>query len=210
MSDLIRLLPTQIVDGALRRGDGVAVGLVLGGAPSWELTDAATQAGLGATYRQILHALQHPISVYLVDAPIDYRAALARIDVQRQQAAPPMLAAVLQECSARISAEVPHLTHARQVLWAVPGAPAAHVRRGRAPGAAQADLTQAQAQARALLTALSSLGAALPPQLPSAETIARVLYAQLDPIRAIRYPLHGPLLPRVQSLFLGGDAHAEP
>jgi len=37
MNDLRATFPIQIVRGALLRSDGIAVGLVSGGAPAWDL-----------------------------------------------------------------------------------------------------------------------------------------------------------------------------
>ena len=79
MSDLRSIFPTQIVRGALLRPDGMAVGLVVGGAPSWDLLSLAARGQAGSDYHRLLLTLDAPIDVYLVDQPPDAAGEIATL-----------------------------------------------------------------------------------------------------------------------------------
>jgi xanthine/CO dehydrogenase XdhC/CoxF family maturation factor len=206
--------------GALLRSDGVAVGLVGGGAPNWDLLAPAEQAAVGDAYHRLLLALDAPLDVYQIDQP----PALAneiRVMHERQSANPhPLQATVLGEMTEYL-ADLAHSSRSRakQVVWAITVAPlgtgvasglnlASLVRRPSAqrtassathnrPEAEGRALMLAQDKARHLASALHTLRSAQPPYLLSAEEIGRVLYRVADPVRAVRYELEGPLLDRL-------------
>ena len=214
MSDLQQLFPTQIVRGALLRPDGVAVGLVSGGAPSWDLLSRSARAQAGSEYHRLLLSLDAPIDLYVVDQPPDLAGEIATLLSRQDRADTPVLAAVrsaiadyLTELAAQSG------SRAKQVIWAVTasgGMGARGVSRldiqrltGRratahATSGISSALPQAAEQARRLADALSQLDGTPAPRLLEAEEIARLLYNLADPVRAQRYPLTGTLLDRVR------------
>src|SRR5262245_45568764 len=120
MSDLRAIFPTQIVRGALLRPDGIAVGLVSGGAPSWDLLSLAARSQAGDDYHRLLLALDAPLDVYVVDQPPDVAGEIGLL-LERQDAADhPLLAAVLSEMTdylTELSGQSG--SRAKQVIWAV-------------------------------------------------------------------------------------------
>jgi hypothetical protein len=220
MNELRTLFPIQIVRGAFLRPDGVAVGLVNGGAPSWDLLSLSARSQAGSDYHRLLLALDAPIDVYLVDQPPDIAREISTLLDRQAQVDQPLLANVLSEMVdylAELSSQSG--SRAKQVIWAVnttrsesvrsvgglaigrlvqrdpPGTTAAATRAG---GVA---LAQALEKARRLADALSQLGGTPVPRLLEAEEIARLLYGLADPMRAHRYPLAGTLLDRVRRVI---------
>jgi hypothetical protein len=216
MNELRGLLPSWIVRGALLRADGIAVGLVGGGAPSWDLLSLASRAQAGADYHRLLLALDAPIDVYLVDQPPEVAGELATLLDRQTHAAHPLLATVLSEIAEYLTELAQQNgSRAKQVLWAVTAGTEISARgvggldltsligrgSGKPAGPAQAGLTalaQAVEKARRLADALSHLGGTPAPRLLEAEEIARLVYGLADPVRAQRYPLAGALLDRVR------------
>lgn len=219
MSDLRTVLPTQIVRGALLRPDGIAVGLVSGGAPSWDLLSQAARAHAGSDYHRLLMALDAPLDVYLVDQPPDLAAEIAALLERQVPADHPLLAGVLGEMADYLTELAQQSgSRAKQVIWAITAghAVSAHgvggldigslLGRGASAkaatvGPAKAGLTalaQAVEKARRLADSLSQLGGTPAPRLMEAEEIARLVYGLADPVRAQRYPLAGTLLDRVR------------
>lgn len=84
MNDLCALFPTQIMRGALLRPDGVAVSLISGGAPSWDLLAPAARGQAGSDYHRLLLALDAPLDIYLVDQPPDVASAVSTL-LERQE-----------------------------------------------------------------------------------------------------------------------------
>jgi NAD(P)-dependent dehydrogenase (short-subunit alcohol dehydrogenase family) len=220
MNELRSLFPTQIVRGGLLRADGVAVGLVAGGAPPWDLMDSQARAGAGGDYHRLLLAQHAPIDIYLIDHAPNLSSAIGALLDRRDTADNDAQAAVLEEIAERLAELAQHGgSRAKQVIWAVSAAPSAAAARGggrpitsllsRAPKTNKftrstpglAALAQAVEQARRLAEALSVLGGTPPPRLMEAEEIARVIYQLADPVRAQRYPLSGTLLNRVQRII---------
>jgi hypothetical protein len=221
MSDLRAIFPTQIVRGALLRPDGIAVGLVSGGAPSWDLLSRAARGQAGDDYHRLLLALDTPLDVYLVDQPPDVAGEIALL-LERQEAAEhPLLAAVLSEIADYLTELSRHSgSRAKQVIWAVTAGGDANTRGvggldlgrliGRTAGVrttgprrsgsriATTALIQASERAGRLADSLGQLGSAPAPRLLEAEEIARLIYGLADPVRAQRYPLAGTLLDRVR------------
>ena len=217
--DLRSTLPSHIVRGALLRPDGAAVGLVSGGAPSWDLLSHAARAQAGSDYHRLLLALDGPIDVYLVDQPPDVAADIALLHERQTEVDHPLLEEVLGEMAEYLT-ELAQQSggRAKQVIWAVTASADVSVRgvggldltsligrraatkaTGPAP-AEQAALGRAIEQARRLADALVQLGGTPTPRLLEAEEIAHLLYALVDPVRAQRYPLAGSLLNRVQRI----------
>jgi hypothetical protein len=214
VSELRTLFTLQVTRGALLRSDGVAVGLVLGGAPPWELLARAARAQAAEDYHRLLLALDAPIDIYTIDEPPDITEELGLL-LNRQGAAldqgRELHAAVLGEISgyvADLAAQVDG--RGKQVVWAVPSAGAslssvafAGLLGQAAPtvansGAARHGLTQAADRARRLADAVTLLNGVPPPRLPEPEEIAQLIYRLADPLRARRYPLAGSLLDRVR------------
>ena len=212
MNELQTIFPTQIIRGALLRPDGVAVGLVLGGAPAWDLRSLAARGEAGADYHRLLLALDAPLDIYVVDQPPDLAREIATLHERQARSEHPLLADVLSEMADYLTELASQSSRAKQVVWAVTVAPGASargvsglnisglLRRGRqvAPARGAATLAQAIERARRLADALGQLGGTPAPRLLEAEEIARLLYALADPVRAQRYPLAGPLLERVR------------
>jgi hypothetical protein len=221
VSDLRSLFPTQIVRGALLRPDGMAVGLVVGGAPSWDLLSLAARGQAGSDYHRLLLALDAPIDVYLVDQPPDAAGEIATLIERQARADHPRLAGVLSEMADYL-AELGQQSgsRAKQVIWAVTAGADASVRgaggldltgmlgrgrSGKASSPTKAGMTalaQAVEKARRLADSLHQLGAHPAPRLMEAEAIARLVYQLADPIRAQRYPLAGTLLDRVRRVVM--------
>jgi len=205
----------------LLRPDGIAVGLVSGGAPAWDLLSLAARSQAGDDYHRLLLALDTPLDVYLVDQPPDVAGEIGTL-LERQDAADhPLLAAVLSEMADYLTELARHSgSRAKQVIWAVTSDGDASTRgvggldlgsllgrnaraqdtRARRGGSriATTALTQARERARRLADALGQLGSTPAPRLLEAEEIARLIYGLADPVRAQRYPLSGMLLDRVR------------
>lgn len=212
MNELQTIFPTQIIRGALLRPDGVAVGLVLGGAPAWDLRSLAARGEAGADYHRLLLALDAPIDIYVVDQPPDLAREIATLHERQARSEHPLLADVLSEMADYLTELASQSSRAKQVVWAVTVAPGANVRgvdrldikgllkrdRQVATPRGAATLAQAVERARRLADALGQLGGTPAPRLLEAEEIAQLLYSLADPVRAQRYPLAGPLLERVR------------
>jgi hypothetical protein len=226
LHELRSIFSTQIVHGALLRPDGVAVGLVSGGAPSWDLLSLAARGQAGDEYHRLLLALDAPIDVYLVDRPPDMAGAISTL-LDRQQDAnerldgSPLLGAVLSEMADYLTELAQQSgSRAKQVIWAVTAGGEAATSsvggldlgmligrgaRGKAVGLTKASLSalaQAAERARRLADALGQLGSAPTPRLLEAEEIARLVYGLADPLRTQRYPLAGTLLDRVRRVVM--------
>jgi hypothetical protein len=225
MNDLRYVFPTQIMRGALLRPDGIAVGLVGGGAPAWDLLSLAARAQTGAEYHRLLLALDAPIDVYLVDQPPEVSGAISTLLDRQACVDHPMLGTVLSEIADYL-ADLAQQSSSRskQAIWAVTtgtqnsavGAGGMELprriwrrsRTGDGPAhAAQLALAQAVERARRLADALSHLGGTPAPRLLEAEEIARLIYQLADPIRAQRYPLAGSLLDRVRRVLTIGTTN---
>jgi hypothetical protein len=223
MSDLRAIFPTQIVRGALLRPDGIAVGLVSDGAPSWDLLSLAARSQAGDDYHRLLLSLDAPLDVYVVDQPPNVASEIGLL-LERQDAADhPLLAAVLSEMADYLTELSGHSgSRAKQVIWAVTAGGEPSTRGvggldlgsliGRTAGRRAASphrsgsriattaLAQAVEKARRLADSLGQLGGTPAPRVLEAEEIARVVYGLADPVRAQRYPLAGTLLDRVRRL----------
>jgi hypothetical protein len=216
VNELRALFPTQITRGALLRPDGVAVGLVVGGAPSWDLRSLAGRSQVGEEYHRLLLALQAPIDVYLIDEPPNLAGAIATLVERHECCRQSVLASVLSELIDELAERAQHSSgRAKRAIWAVTvGSEAGaatlsgfglsallnHNPSANCLGSAPAHLAVralAVVGARGLADALAQLGGTPPPRLMEAEEIARLLYVQADPVRAQRYPLAGTLLDRV-------------
>ncbi len=228
MNDIRQVYPTQIVRGALLRPDGIAVGLVSGGAPAWDLLSLVARSQVGDDYHRLLLALDAPIDVYLVDQPPDIAGAVATLLARQQDVEHPLLASVLAEMADYL-VELGQYSgsRAKQVIWAVTSNADASTRAmggldlagligrsdrksaGRA-NAGRSALAQAVEQARRLADALTPLGAAPAPRLMEAEEIAQLIYRLSDPVRGQRYPLAGMLLDRVRRVVTTGTESHEP
>jgi hypothetical protein len=218
-TELRGLFPVQIIRGALLRPDGVAVGLVSGGAPAWDLLALEARGQVGVDYHRLLLALDAPIDVYVVDEAPDLAGEIAILHQRQAQVAHPRQADVLDEIAGYL-AELAQSSgcRAKQVIWAVMAGSAGATgsrtissldvsavfrRRGQARSqrpspAGNAALAQAVERARRLADGLAQLGGTPQPRLLEAEEIARLLYQLADPVRASRYPLAGTLLDRVR------------
>ncbi len=216
MNDLRQLFPAQIVRGALLRPDGVAVGLVTGGAPAWDLLSLAARSQAGDNYHRVLLALDAPIDVYVVDQPPDIASAVGTLLARQAYVEHSLLADVLAEMADYL-AELSQYSgsRAKQVIWAVTsnaatstgavgGFSLTHLigRSGQTSTgqitAAGTALARAIEQARRLADMLASLSATPAPRLMEAEEIAQLIYRLSDPVRSQRYPLAGVLLDRVR------------
>lgn len=220
--DLRLTLPSQIVRGALLRPDGVAVGLVGGGAPSWDLRSQAARAQASSDYHRLLLALDESIDIYLVDQPPDVVADITMLYDRQTHVDHPLLAEVLSEMAEYLTDLAQQTSsRAKQVIWAVTAGAADTSVRGvggldltslighgpstKAAGptaAEQVALGRAIEKARRLADALTQLGGMPAARLLEAEEIARLLYALVDPVRAQRYPIEGSLLDRVRRVVI--------
>jgi len=222
MNDLQAAFPLQIVRGALLRPDGIAVGLVSGGAPAWDLLSLAARSQAGDDYHRLLLALEAPIDVYLVDQPPDIAGAVATLFARQQYVEHPLLVGVLAEMADYLTELGQYSSRrAKQVIWAVTSDAGANtravggldlarlIRHGDRKSAGRetvgrSALAQALDQACRLADALTTLGAAPTPRLMEAEEIAQLIYHLADPVRSQRYPLAGMLLDRVRRVVTTG------
>lgn len=221
-AELRALFPTHIARGALLRPDGVAVGLVIGGAPAWDLLSVVGRNQAGEEYHRLLMALDAPLDVYVVEQPPDLTREIEELQSRRARASHPTPAETLEDIADYL-VELGQSTgsRAKQVVWAIRvGAPsgpptrsaggldltgllrAGRPARSNGPSAAgRAALSQALERARRLADAVRALQGTPPPRVMEAEEIARLLYQLADPVRATRYPLAGALLDRVRRVI---------
>ncbi len=219
-NDLRTLFPTQIIRGALLRPDGVAVGIVSGGAPAWDLLSLAARAQIGTAYHRLLLSLDTPIDVYVVDQPPDLADEIATLLDRQDDADDGLLMEVRSQMAGYLMELAAHSgSRTKQVIWTVTAAGSANdrgvggmdIRRliARRAGThaiggnrvGHAALTQATQRARRLADALSQLGGTPASRLLEAEEIALLVYRRADPVRAQRYPLIGTLLDRVRRVI---------
>jgi hypothetical protein len=217
MDELRKMFPAQIVRGALLRPDGVAVGLVSGGAPAWDLLSRAARGQAGSEYHRLLLSLDAPIDLYVVDQPPDLAGEIATLLSRRDGSDTPTLAAVRSAIADYLTELASQsASRANQAIWAVTAMSGVGARGvsslnipsllgHRAEGGAAARgtaanpaLGQALERARRLADGLSQLGGTPAARLMEAEEIARLLYRLADPVRAQRYGLTGTLLERVR------------
>jgi hypothetical protein len=217
--ELRALFPTHLTRGGLLCAGGVAVGLVNGGSPAWELLPPAARVQTGRDYHRVLLALEYPIDVFVVDQAPDFTAELRDLAARRDLASHPLLADMIDEIGEYVHA-LGHssVSRTKQVIWAVsvsantPGGTGTsglarvlrmpRKRQATVSTAEQTVLVQAVERARRLAEALQTLGGTPAPRLLEAEEIARLLYQLADPVRARRYPLAGTLLDRVRRVTL--------
>ncbi len=218
MPELTDLFPTQIVEGGAAFASGAAVGIVCGGAPTWDLIDHATQGFLAERYHQLLCALPFAITVQRLDAPLNIADDVRQLIAAQQQSDSVMLQ---QVCDSMVDYLVwlSSRTEVRpkQVVWTIPvsapsTAPVGRTRRGQrgatpAAGGARSTslalpaLRTAVERARMFASNLSTLYGTPQAYLPTPEQIAQLLYQTADPIRAERYPLADALATRVRALL---------
>jgi hypothetical protein len=217
MDELRKMFPAQIVRGALLRPDGVAVGLVSGGTPAWDLLSRAARGQAGSEYHRLLLSLDAPIDLYVVDQPPDLAGEIATLLSRRDDSDTPVLTAIRSAIADYLTELASQSgSRAKQTIWAVaatsgvtargvlsldiPRLIGHHAGGGAAARGTSASpaLSQALERARRLADALSQLGGTPAARLMEAEEIARLLYSLADPVRAQRYPLAGTLLDRVR------------
>jgi hypothetical protein len=229
MRDFRTLFPTQIIRGALLRPDGIAVGLISGGAPPEIADPRAARDQAGSDYHRLLLACDAPLHVYQVDQPPDLAAAIGTLFERQAEIDHSLLGTVVSEMADYLTELAQQSgSRAKQVIWAVTASGNASARaisgmdlssligrgtRGKTADArrsrtAPAALAQAVEQARRLADSLSQLGGTPAPRLMEAEEIARLIYGLADPVRAQRYPLGGTLLDRVRRVVAPAQAIA--
>lgn len=217
MNELRAVLPVHIERGAMLRADGVAVGLVYGGAPAWDLLAQSARAQTGADYHRLLLALDGPVDLYVVDQAPDVAVELRVLHERQSHTAHPQLQAVLAEMAdylTDLTAQSGNRT--KQVVWAVSANSRTneqridglgirtflqrgqHTRTAHKASVGRNALARATDKARRLTDALAQLGGTPAPRLMEAEEIARLVYQLADPMRAQRYSLAGTLLERVR------------
>lgn len=169
--------------GALLRSDGVAVGLVGGGAPNWDLLSVAEQAAVGDAYHRLLLALDAPLDVYQIDQPPALAGELRTMRERQSANRNDAQSSILHEM-AEYLADVADgsWSRAKQVVWAITVAPlgarsvsginlvsvlrrpttrrVVSVAREHRPEAEGRALMLAQDKARQLASALGALGSA--------------------------------------------------
>ncbi|MBU6332815.1 MAG: hypothetical protein KGS47_00310 [Chloroflexi bacterium] len=196
MHELRSMLHLAVGHGAIVRADGVAVALVAGGAPAWELLAPQDRARIGAAYHRLVCALDAPLDIYTFDEPPDTSAQAGQLR-QRQVGAidrdAPQHAAILGEMAGYLD-DLGSITttRGRHVIWAMALAPERHRRIGwpwqRTAGAppvnVDAGLRAAGTAARRLADDLAMLEGVPAPQPLSMRAAARVLYRLADPVRA--------------------------
>lgn len=222
MDDLRTILPNQVTRGALLRPDGVAVGLVIGGAPAWDLLSLDGRAQTASDYHHLLLTIAAPLDIYVVDQVPALADDMTTLLERQAEADHPLLAQVLGELAEYLD-DLSHQgsSRAKQVIWAVTSSSDAAARaavsldlaqfmgrrtkKASGPSRAEASaLAQAVEKARRLADGLHQLGGAPPPRLMEAEEIAALVYQLVDPVRSQRYPLAGTLLDRVRRVMTLG------
>jgi hypothetical protein len=190
------MIHLSIGHGAIVRADGVAVALVAGGAPAWELLAPQDRARIGAAYHRLVCALDAPLDVYTFDEPPDTSVQAGQLR-QRQAGAidrgAPQHAAILGEMAGYLDdLGSITMTRGRHVIWAMALEPERHRRvgwpwqriGGAPPVTVDAGLRAASIAARRLADDLALLEGVPAPQPLSARAAARVLYRLADPVRA--------------------------
>ena len=219
---LLPYLPVQLIDGALLRHDGHAVGLVSGGAPATDLRDDHAVGQLGARYHRILCALDAPLSCYQCDAPPQLADELRQLRDRQARTSDRVLRQILGAVADGLQTAAHQPAGVKQTIWALTIAPVrpdrrvptlSLLRRHAAAGArtdhsdaAAATLAQAAQAARRFAAQLAALDGTPAPTIMTASTIALLCYQQLDPVRAARYPLTGPLLTQLERV-VGPTGH---
>src|SRR5690349_17157111 len=120
MDELRKMFPIQIVRGALLRPDGVAVGLVSGGAPAWDLLSRAARGQAGDEYHRLLLSFDAPIDLYVVDQPPDLAGEVATLLSRRDGSDTPILTAVrgaIADYLTELASQGG--SRAKQAIWAV-------------------------------------------------------------------------------------------
>lgn len=210
-SELRQLMPKHIVRGALLRSDGVAVGLVGGGAPAWDLMSMEARGRAGSDYHRLLLALDAPLDLYLVDSPPAVTQEISLLMDKQDNAKNAMESMVLGEIIEYLSELAQQSgSRSKQMIWAVTASAGIMQRSVNISGVLKsgsgnaaktsdkASLSLAVDRARRLATALGYLSGTPQPRLLEAEEIARMVYQLCDPVRAHRYPLSGSLLDRIR------------
>ncbi len=195
MNELRSMFDLAIGHGAIVRADGIAVALVAGGAPAWELLPPGDRARIGEAYHRLLCALDAPLDVYTFDEPPDTSAQAGRLR-RRQTAAiddgAVQRAAILGEIAGYLDDLGGTVTtRGRHVVWALAVEPEHHRRAGWpwrrhvSPAVdVAASLRAAGTAARRLADDLAMLEGVPPPQPLPARAAARMLYRLADPVRA--------------------------
>jgi hypothetical protein len=177
MDELRKMFPAQIVRGALLRPDGVAVGLVSGGTPAWDLLSRAARGQAGDEYHRLLLSLDAPVDLYVVDQPPDLAGEIETLLSRWDGSDTPTLAAVRSAIADYLTELASQSgSRAKQAIWAVTAMSGAtarsvlsldiprliglHAGAGTAARGAAASPAVAQAveRARRLADALSQLG----------------------------------------------------
>lgn len=219
MKDPREVMPLHIADGVIVRQDGSAIGLVGGGAPSWDLLSFAGRVQVQADYHRLLCSLQAPIDMYIVDAPTSLADEVVTFLQAQDRATNGTQAQILGELADELTMIGDGQgSRAKQVIWAIthqmgtprptadmaslsgllrPRSHAKPVQTGVTAPMAQS-IAAARSAALRWAEALRSLGGVPTPRLLVAEEIARLVYQLADPIRAQRYPLSGNILARVR------------
>lgn len=229
MNDELRgLFPIAVVRGGCLLSDGTAVGIVGGGAPVWELQDRHTQAARGLAYHQLLRSLNYPVSLYILDQPVQRSADLSYIDQRYGATTHPLHRAILDEVVDRVvAAGQTGATRVKQNLWVVSASespvrslatlPQVLFRQAKPPAVSTNEaLRTAIERARRLASGLSILDGWPPPRLLSPEEIAHCWYVSADMIRALTYPLPEALVARTGRIVTAtpeidvGDHHVTP
>lgn len=214
--DLRALLPIQIVDGGCLLADGSAVGLVSGGAVTWELLAHPERQQVYAQYHALLMAQEQPLSVTWIDQALDLQRAMLDLNGRHQAATSALQATILSEIVDQIAAAAEvGATSRKQIVWQVPIAGqavgATAVRRwwpggqaaAGAPPLVSESLGRAVRAALRLAEQLRQLDGQPAPQPMRATEIAQCWWLLLDPIRARRVPLGVNLLRLVQPVIDG-------
>lgn len=214
--DLRSLLPVQIIDGGCLLADGSAVGLVSGGAVTWELLAQAERQQVYAQYHALLLAQEQPVSVAWIDQALDLQRAVLDLNLRHQAATSALQATILSEVVDQIAAAAEvGATSRKQIVWQVPIAghavSATTVRRWWPVGQAAAPaptpvsdtLARAVRAAQRLAEHLRQLDGQPAPQPMRATEIAQCWWLLLDPIRARRVPIGVNLLRLVQPVING-------
>jgi hypothetical protein len=227
MKELRDVYPVHVVYGGFLRSDNAGVGVVVGGAPVWDLVSQAIRSQRGRHYHQMLMTLDNELHVFFTNEPVDLSDPMMTFLHAQARVTHSMQARILGEFADSLTdatlpggihdgVQVVHsVSRVTQVLWELPVLPASLGGLPRLAGNKDGGLVQRQAavvrsavqRARAWVDMLGLLGGSPYARLLSSDELVERFYSSADPQRKRLFPLEGSIAGRVRPVI---DAIAWP